>query len=135
MKDQKATTRILAKDPRGRAEIRRFGFPPVPITATTEAAAQAIVTAGEGEVVEVSALNVSHAAHSGGGAIVTVSFCIADVGEAPSAANVVVDAANVTDGTVLDLGSQILLNRGQSLYAFASDADHLRVSGWVTAHL
>lgn len=135
MTDQKVTQRVLAKDPRGRAETRRFGFSPVSITATTEATAQVIVAAGEGEVVEISALNVSHAAHSGGGATVDVSFCIVGAGDAPSAANVAVDAANVVDGTVLDLGARILLNRGQSLYAFSSDADHLRVSGWVTAHL
>jgi len=130
MIDQKVTQRVLAKDPRGRAETRRFGFAPVSITATTEATAQVIVAAGEGEVVEISALNVSC-----GGTAGNVSLCIVESGGVPSASNLAVDAATVAANTIIALGSQILLNRGQSLYAFSDAAGNLRVSGWVTAHL
>lgn len=136
MTDQKATQRVMAKDPRGRAETRRFAFSPVILTSTTAGAAQLIVAANSDEVLEFTALNVSHEAHSGGaGPDAEVSLCLVDIGGTASDANAAFSALKVSDGMALDLGGQLLLNPGQSLYAFASDADHLRVSGWVTAHL
>lgn len=133
MTDQKATQRVMAKDPRGRADTRRFAFSPVILTATVAGAAQLVISANGDEVLELTALNVAHS--SGAGPDVEVSLCLVDLGSTASDANAAFSALKVSDGIALDLGGQLLLNPGQSLYAFASDADHLRVSGWVTAHL
>ena len=136
MTDQKATQRVMAKDPRGRADTRRFAFSPVILTATTAGTAQLVISANGDEVLELTALNVAHEGHSGGeGPHVEVSLCLVDLGGTASDANAAFSALKVSDGVALDLGGRLLLNPGQSLYAFTSDANHLRVSGWVTAHL
>ena len=131
MSDLNTRPVLNTKDLRARAETRRYAFSPVTLTATTVAAAQQVVAAGETEVVEVSSLCVSNSA---GGAS-EVNFCVVDAGGTPSDANTGVKGLAVGAAQVARLDGAIMLNPGQALYAFSNTADALRVSGWITAYL
>lgn len=134
MTDLKVSQRVTAKDPRGRAETRRFAFSHVAITETTAATAQAVISSADNEVLELTALSVSHIGPSGAAAV-SVSLCIATDGSTPTAADEAVSLIEVPAGGLIRLDGALMLNPNQTLFAFAGSANKLKVSGWVTAYL
>ena len=127
---------IDTRDERARAEIRRFGFAPLIVTATDAASAQTVITAGEAEVLEISALTIAHESHGGGASgNAAISLCIVDNGATASDANLAIKGLEVMSGAAIRLDAAIMLNPSQSLCAFSDTSGDMRVSGWVKAHL
>jgi len=134
MTDLKVSQRVTAKDPRGRAETRHFAFSHVAITETTVATAQAVISSADNEVLELTALNVSHIGPSGG-ASASVTLCIATDGATPISTDEAMSLIEVPAGEFIRFGGALMLNPNQTLFAFADSANKLKVSGWVTAYL
>ena len=92
------------------------------------ASALEVVSAGESEVCLVS-ITVSDTTNADERA----SFCIVDAGGVPSAANIAIQNWKVGAHSIGEV--EIMLNPGQSLYVYATAANSIRVSGWITAYL
>lgn len=107
---------------------RRYAFSPVLLTATTAAAAQEVISAGDVETVVV---NLSASNNSASAA--RMSVCIVDSGDSPSASNLAIENFEVAGYGVGEL--EIMLNPGQALHAYASTTSLIRALGWITAYL
>lgn len=127
MSDLGSRQQFTANDPRARAEARQYPIEPFTITGTTVAAAHALLTAPDNELISVEALIVSN----GSGGNLFASVAKSEV--APAASDVVIDRLVIPPNHAIDMGGRVMLLPSQTLYVFASGP--MQISGWVRAIL
>lgn len=131
MSDLNTRPTIVTKDPRGRAELRYYAFPPVLLDGTTVATANLIITAPEHEALLLSGLVVTDSSNG-----VSEFALYITANAAPVAADLALGNKTIANSEgYLDLGNLFLLNPGETLFATSSMANEIRVAGWVTAYL
>lgn len=131
MTDINTRPEFLARDSRGRAEVRRYGFSPTIITAATEASANVIGFGREAQSTLLSSVvisNVTNQEHQ-------ITVLIVPDGQTKSDNYAVLKNYAVPAYDVAVFKDDLMLNAGDVVYAYASTANAFRISGWVTAYL
>ena len=131
MSDVNNRPTILTKDSRGRASLRRYSFPSVLLDGATAPTANLIIAAPDHEELHLSSLVFTDA--SGGTSDIALYIT---TNAAPVAGDIVFRGKTIENSEgYLDLSSLFFLNPGHSLFATASSANDVLVTGWVTAYL
>lgn len=131
MSDRNTRPAVFTREAFSRTASRVYPFRTVKVSATDLASATEIIVAPENEILLFQGLNFSNGANA---ATFVTCLSVPD-GETPADEHIVLDQIEVERNGYISLHAHLMIAPLGRFLVFASAANNIRVSGWLTAHL